>query len=801
MVPGSAGKTIAQILDGLPESVLAIAPHVLTDNGLANKKTAKGDIRWKALHHPRLAAIDPGDCAANDQETYIGRFRSRCLADYPRLESIAFVATSDAYSLDDIGARFSWIRMEAPSLEGLRQAFLDHEARIICNWDARLDEYPERNPNNVRHGWVRDLVLTNILERTTDSLSLNLHPGLNVIIGGRGSGKSTIVAAIRQLYAGFDTLPEIIRAEATQFAERAYAGATIEATHVVAASQSPQKVAWTDDVGFGERGRTSDGVATAFRVRVVNQKELYARVASDPRDPLSASRSLLSLADESLSLLRPQEPAPGTWARDLNELSAEWMSVARRYHSLVTDLAAEPRVQSEIATLRLQIASFDSEAAKSRREQFEAITVVQKRLDDGQKRLTLLLDALAELGSSPAPQAADGIGDQPQEPIVSSLLAIETAIRLGVQELVERARAELAGWRESLDASTWMQAVRVSEDDRLKYLEELKEQGLSPDAYLTLRAALDERLKVESELIRKRGEKEKVDKQYRDAWTALLKHLDKRGAARRQLLDSVAARSKRLRFKLTRTVDSGGWVTFVRDLLGLRADGFIEDVPLLAQWLWEDDAKRAERLELWKEGLVKGDMSDIAGKGQANLRTTWQERLEKLDESIRLRLATEVADDVVEMNFLRDEGDPAVESHWQPITRGSPGQRTAAMLAFVLHHGEEPLVLDQPEDDLDTEWLSRLVIEELRVSRWTRQLVVVSHNANVPVNGDADRVIVLENVDGRLKVRNSIAENGALRDHCGAIEVDSVRTDIQKIMEGGVRAFQMREQRYNLSNG
>src|SRR5690606_13712336 len=112
--------------------------------------------------------------------------------------------------------------------------------------------------------------------------------------------------------------------------------------------------------------------------------------------------------------------------------------------------------------------------------------------------------------------------------------------------------------------------VRASEEDRLKYLEELKAQGLSPDAYLSLRATLDERLKVESELAIRRGEKEKVEKQYRTAWTALLKHLDKRGTARTELLEGVASRSKRLRFKLTRTVDAGGWVTFVRELLGLR---------------------------------------------------------------------------------------------------------------------------------------------------------------------------------------------------------------------------------------
>jgi energy-coupling factor transporter ATP-binding protein EcfA2 len=800
-VPGSAGNTITQILDDLPEGLLAIGPHVLTDNGLANKGTAQGDIRWKALHHPRLVAVDPGDCSKCDSESFNDRFRARQLADYPRLPSIAFVATSDAYSLEDLGSRFTWIRMEVPTLEALRQAFLDPEARIICDWDPRLADYPERDPNNVRHAWVKRITLTDVLERTTPVLDVSFHHGLNVLIGGRGSGKSTIVAALRQLYAGYDTLPSMIKEEATLFAERAFSGASLASTHVVAASQAAQAISWSHDLGPEERGHTQEKVATTFRVRVVNQKELYARVATDSQDPLSASRSLLSLVDESLGLLRPDDPAPGSWAREWNELSAGWMNIARRYHSLISDLAAEPILQSEIATLKKQIESFDSETAKSRREKFEALALADRRLEEDQRRLQRLLDDLEVLGAAPEATLNEENAEIARDPIESELLTIESATRASVQDLVVRGRTGLGEWRSRLESSAWRRAIQSGQQDRQSYLEELKAQGLSPDAYISLRESLDQRLQVEGELITKRKEKDKVEGLYRDTWTSLLKHLDKRGKVRTALLDQVAAKSRRLRFKLSRSIDTGGWVRAVRELLGLRADGFIEDVPQLAHWLWTNEASRAERLERWKEALVKGDLRDIAGKSEANLRTSWQERLEKLDEAIRLRLATEIADDVVEMSFLRDAGDPGVDSHWQPITRGSPGQRTAAMLAFVLHHGTEPLVLDQPEDDLDTEWLSRLVIEELRASRWRRQLIVVSHNANVPVNGDADRVIVLENVDGSLRVRSTPDIDGVSREHCGAIEVDVVRTDIQKIMEGGVIAFQKREQRYNLSAG
>jgi ATPase subunit of ABC transporter with duplicated ATPase domains len=172
--------------------------------------------------------------------------------------------------------------------------------------------------------------------------------------------------------------------------------------------------------------------------------------------------------------------------------------------------------------------------------------------------------------------------------------------------------------------------------------------------------------------------------------------------------------------------------------------------------------------------------------------------LESLDEAVRLRLATETADDVALISFLTDGGNPESTGDWQDISQGSPGQRTAAMLGFVLHHGDEPLVLDQPEDDLDTEWISALVVKELRASRTSRQIIVATHNANIPVNGDAERVIVMENIDRTLRIRSSQeSENSPRAMHCGAIEIQEVREDIQNIMEGGIKAFVMREQKYN----
>ncbi|RYH22706.1 MAG: hypothetical protein EON54_25145, partial [Alcaligenaceae bacterium] len=166
-VPGSSGKTLVQILDTLPHGFLALAPHVLSDNGLVSSKTVQGDIRWKALHHERLVAVDPGDCSDPQGDSFGPKFKRRELTSFPCLPSMAFVATSDAYSMENLGRRFTWIRMGEPTIEALRQACLDHESRMLCDWSPLLATFPDRNPNNVRHAWIASVSLAGTLTNST----------------------------------------------------------------------------------------------------------------------------------------------------------------------------------------------------------------------------------------------------------------------------------------------------------------------------------------------------------------------------------------------------------------------------------------------------------------------------------------------------------------------------------------------------------------------------------------------------------------------------------------------------------
>ncbi|MCY4050180.1 MAG: AAA family ATPase, partial [Gammaproteobacteria bacterium] len=131
-------------------------------------------------------------------------------------------------------------------------------------------------------------------------------------------------------------------------------------------------------------------------------------------------------------------------------------------------------------------------------------------------------------------------------------------------------------------------------------------------------------------------------------------------------------------------------------------------------------------------------------------------------------------DDDLHIQFSRDGGGYG----WTSITQGSQGQRSAALLAFLLAFGNEPLVLDQPEDDLDNQLIYDLIVRQIRENKLRRQLIIVTHNPNIVVNGDAEMVHALEFKSGQCRV----VESGALQD-------TSVREEVCQIMEGGLEAF------------
>jgi predicted ATPase len=117
----------------------------------------------------------------------------------------------------------------------------------------------------------------------------------------------------------------------------------------------------------------------------------------------------------------------------------------------------------------------------------------------------------------------------------------------------------------------------------------------------------------------------------------------------------------------------------------------------------------------------------------------------------------------------------------------SGGQRATALLPLILRDAPYPLVIDQPEDDLDNSFIFDVLVKKVRELKFRRQLIFVTHNANIPVLGDAEEIVVMHMAHA-TKVAPPIIGT-----------VDSCKAQILHLLEGGEEAFRSREERYGLS--
>lgn len=121
------------------------------------------------------------------------------------------------------------------------------------------------------------------------------------------------------------------------------------------------------------------------------------------------------------------------------------------------------------------------------------------------------------------------------------------------------------------------------------------------------------------------------------------------------------------------------------------------------------------------------------------------------------------------------------------ISKLSIGQKGTVLLKIFLAEGRSPVLIDQPEENLDNRFIYEALVGAFRSAKKKRQVIIATHNANLVVNTDAEQVIVADYTNNRISYR------------AGAIENPAVRKEITTLLEGGEEAFMRREMKYGIS--
>jgi DNA repair ATPase RecN len=739
---------------------IAIAAHVAADNGLLG--TLEGQPRMNAWKSPDLYACAlPGPiCDAPQNVRAI--LENKDVA-HRRERPVAVINASDVSSPEALAESRSscFIKMSALSVEGLRQAFLDPGSRIRLNSDAA----PEPHAEFIAMAWEGGFL---------DGAHLHFNGNLNVLVGGRGTGKSTVIESLRYALA-IDPIGEE--------ANKAHQGVL---KHVL-----------------------KSGTKVSVLVRSHHPaKHDYTIERTIPNPPV--------VKDEHGNVLNlsPRDVVPGVEVFGQHEISELTKSREKLTLLLERFVDRDPNAGAQKAKLRLELERSRGRIADVQRE----IKLIEERLG--------LLPSLEE--TQKRFQDA-GLEERLKE---KSLLVREERILATIKERlvpVSMLRQELAGLLpidtaflstkalEGLPNSAMLiegEAILQCVTTQLQTIAGQIEQAISvADAELSaLRARWDERkqaVETTYQALLRELQKSKIDgeefirlrrqieelRPLREKKEVLSRDLAAHQANRRNLLDEwfnlQSAEYRALELAAKRVSRKLGGRVRAKVTMGGNREPLEK---LLRDEIGGNLAALLDRLKS-RDSLSLLDFAQRCREGKDSLISNYSlppaaaERLAQATPDIFMKLEElELpATTKVELN-TSSEGEPET---WQTIEALSTGQKATAVLLLLLLESEAPLVVDQPEDDLDNRFITEGVVPTMKDEKRKRQFVFSTHNANIPVLGDAELIIGLT-----TGIQND-AVQGRITEHLmGSIDMQPVREMVEEILEGGKTAFEMRRQKY-----
>ncbi len=771
--------SVEEILDECSNDSLILGAHVSSLGGLL---THGGQQRIAELQHSSLAAVE-----VNPKETLDVTWLDGSKAEIGR--RISQIWASDGHDFDRLGRPSTWIKMTRPDLEGLRLALRDGEASLMPT-----ESLVSKDPNT-RHA---NMAIESITVRDAkligrgDPTIVNLNPWFNAVIGGRGTGKSTLVDFCRKLLRRDEELDSTVQDEEGslrhQFNQRMRVpgsrldqGLLTDNTRLELVYRKDGErflLAWSEDGSAQSISRIDGGtyqpeggdITERFPVRIYSQKQLFAlaqdpnallKVIDDAEEVRSAEsrRRIAQHTSQYLSLCA-EARASSALARELPALKAELRDVQQKL-----DVLQQKGHAGVLNTYRARIQTDNTWKA--------IVKAAAEGLDSVLESVNELSVADFEIG----PEVND---DEPRAALRRShdeISQIVSTLKLNLDAEINKAKQQIERIKAGDDGSIWREAVKASEIEYQRTSNRLEQEAISN---LTEYGALLDRianLQVEiAGLDREMGKARSLEAEASEALFQYRKEC--RQLSEKRTVFASRASSDTLRVQVRALAGHAYLADDLTEFLGI--ERFEEDRKEIADSIRPEDANQWD----WKrfDAVVGRVRKYVSGENESwkfryarfglNLKKVPPERID--------RLALYMPGDEIGVEFR----DKRTGSSWRPLTQGSPGQQTAALLTFILSFGTEPIILDQPEDDLDSTLIYELLVNRFRETKLRRQMIVVTHNPNIVVHGDAELVVSLDVKTGKTVIARQ-----------GGLQETAIRDEICRVMEGGREAFEIRYHR------
>lgn len=725
-----------------------------------------------------------------------------------RTRSMATVLTFDAHCCEDFGRanRTTHIKMTSLGLTGLKNALRFPDTRI-------------RFPNNLPpapNPRLLGISISGDENSFFEDVKIALAENLNCLIGVRGSGKSTVVEALRYIFGYNRTLQDLGKpmADSTHEMQRAnLTGSLIQVAYRLK-SEEVRILSAT----FDEKAECTTKVYSVEGdlLEVADVEECgdyplrlfgWSEIETLGRNPARQRDLLDRLVPELPPVLRRRESLRQELRKNRGILAKAIEDVKATFD----------RNGGEITRYKEYQADFDKLNTSKVKDLFSALDLAEdkKRVLDRVKKNA---DSIGENLGSLSPLALQselnetlekGSGELrdwwlKQELNELKIVAVETEIEKDLCKAGEKLKVFL-----QIVASRIESIGKQIEDLQRDLQEKLQESDDgSMQRIADLRANAESRLRKVSD----------IRKEYLKAWKLLKDSLKERkdicgrlAQVQHEIAGIRAQYNKEIENTLNRFLPDWMVVSislkagddkddFAKRLTGVvpgRNVSQVKKTRLVVQHLFNPiscaQAVFNEELgNLMGRKVIIGDEETELSEDDVS---AWMAKARPFEH-----------DEHADVPVLVDNGNrletllELQETPWDdyetilldggPVNEKSPGQRSSAMLPLIALAEDTPLVIDQPEDNLDKRLIGSVLMKVLAELKEKRQITVCTHDPNILVGGDAEQVIVLEAESNR---------KGKVGDH-GSIDNNKIVNIVIDLLEGGAEAFETRQRRYGLES-
>lgn len=739
------------------------AAHSTNDAGVL-KQRMNNIWKYKSL----LAAQIPGsleDLKGVEDDFYRKVFLNKNI-DYCRERRMVPINAADVAEPEAIKKQGAscWIKMTKPCFSSFKQAFLDAGSRVMLHSDKS-------------ENYASAIERISFVGGYLDGVDIKFSEHLNAVIGGRGTGKSTLLECIRFV---LDLQPlcesakkqhdNIVKANLGK--ERGMVELTLRSATMNGRLFTVSRKYGDSSVVLDEEGRVSpyQPIDLLPRLELFGQNEIYEMVRSQhKRNQLverflegdhnrldyTIEKALKSLRENRESLLRAFKQKAEVEA-DVESLP-KLQDQAKQFQALGLDekLKIIPQLEKE---KQLNDRSSDEITRVN-----EAINTLKDSLPDSVFLSDVALDTLPH--ANLLRQQCEVLKILAKE-AMQALQQLEKSFeeaKLGLNPLQEQLQQEIEGEEQQLenafkDIPTSQgktgRAIGAQYQRLLKQIEQIKPKQAAME---TRKAQIDELISQRKKL--------------------LLELSEVRTTRSSAMQKSVKRLNRKLNDKVRLTLmNEGNRQPLLDFLVNCNLEGV--GTKRLA-WVIEKDFSPANLAATIRGG------EDVMKQVNWGITPSVAQALSHVQERQLLQMEELALPDImlIELNVTHGDQQPC----FREIDDLSTGQQSTAVLHLLLLDNHDPLILDQPEDNLDNAFIAERIVKELRKAKLSRQFLFATHNANIPVFGDAEWIGVLSVEEGKGKISP---------EQQGAIDVPAIQKLAADILEGGKSAFNQRREKY-----